>query len=81
MSDQAVQPVRTVCHACRGTAYAHVAAEDGTMVSRPVIVPGDGEVIRTIMTLPIGETAVSEPCDLCGTTEDSGWTGGFIIPV
>jgi hypothetical protein len=81
VQDQAVPPARTVCHACRGTAHTSVPDEDDVSMTRPVIVPGDGDVVTAIRTQYGDDSMVASPCPVCGESDDPGWLPGFVIPV
>ncbi|HEX3784329.1 MAG TPA: hypothetical protein VHX38_32120 [Pseudonocardiaceae bacterium] len=74
--DRAVPPGRTVCHGCRAQTH-ELIGEDGTQRYRPVILPGDGSIMREISP----GAMVSAPCPICGDGEDPGWVEGFIVPV
>ena len=74
--DRAVAPTRVVCHGCR--AQTHELVGDGDEQRyRPVILPGDGSLMRDISP---GDMA-SAPCPLCGDGDDAGWIEGFVPPV
>jgi hypothetical protein len=74
--DRAVSPGRTVCHGCRAQSHELVGDEDEQRY-RPVLLPGDGSVMREIAP----GVMVSTPCPTCGDTDDSGWLEGFVPPV
>jgi hypothetical protein len=44
---------------------------------RPVLLPGDGSVMREISP----GVMVSAPCPECGDGDDPGWIPGFVPPV
>jgi hypothetical protein len=71
----AVVPIRTVCHGCRAVSYEPIGDDDQR--HRPVVVPGDGQVMREVMP---GMMA-GEPCPICGESDDPGWMPGFVLPV
>lgn len=73
--------LRTVCHECRGTGYTSGSDEDGSMRSRTVILPGDGQVLRAVGTAGGYDSMVTVPCAACGDSEDPGWLPGFVVPV
>ena len=67
--------MRTVCHGCRAVSYESIG-DDGQR-QRPVIVPGDGQVMREVMP----GMMISEPCPVCGNSDDPGWVPDFVPPV
>jgi hypothetical protein len=75
MTDVALPPHRTVCHGCRATVHETVVIDDEQRM-RPVIMPGDGTVMREVTP----GVMVSQPCPICGDSDDPGWVLGFIPP-
>jgi hypothetical protein len=53
-----------------------VVGEDGTQRQRPLVLPGDGQLMREVMP----GMMVSQPCPTCGESEDEGWVDGFVVP-
>ena len=53
-----------------------VIGEDGTQRHRPVVLPGDGQLMREVMP----GMMVSQTCPVCGEAEDEGWVDGFVVP-
>lgn len=73
--DKAVPPARTVCHGCRALTH-ELVEETGPQRYRPVLLPGDGTVMREITP----GVMVTSPCPMCGDSDDPGWLPGFIPP-
>lgn len=73
----AVPPVRTVCHGCRVQTHELADGADGDQRYRPVLLPGDGSLMREIGP----GVMVSSPCPVCGDSDDPGWIPGFVPPV
>lgn len=73
----AVPPVRTVCHGCGVLTHELVDVTDSGQRYRPVLLPGDGSVMREIAP----GIMVSSPCPVCGDGDDPGWIPGFVPPV
>lgn len=69
--------LRTVCHGCRQMSHVHVEDDNGVALMRSMIVPGDGTV--TVEVAP--GYLVSEPCPVCGDSDDRGWLPGFLPPL
>jgi hypothetical protein len=74
--NNAIAPARTVCHGCRAVSYETVSDDDGTHRQRPVILVGDGQLMREIMP----GMMVGRPCPVCGQSDDGGWVTGFVVP-
>ena len=74
--EKAAPPARTVCHGCRAQTHELVEAT-GPQRYRPVILPGDGTVMREISP----GIMVSAPCPVCGDSDDPGWLPGFVPPL
>lgn len=53
----------------------------GVMVSRPVLIPGDGDVLCSVATQFGLDTTVTRPCSICGSADEPGWQPGFVIPL
>jgi hypothetical protein len=70
-----IAPARTVCHGCRAVSY-ELTGDDGPQRQRPIVLLGDGQVMREVMP----GMMVSQPCPVCGRTEDEGWLDGFVVP-
>jgi len=70
-------PIRTVCHGCRQTTQVREAGPDGVPVLRPMVIPGNGSVLKDKSPGPM----VEESCPECGETDDPGWLPGFVPPV
>jgi hypothetical protein len=75
--DNATSPARTACHGCRAVSYDMTGEDDGVQRHRPILLPGDGQVMREIMP----GMMISQTCSVCGSGEDDGWLPGFVIPV
>jgi hypothetical protein len=73
--ENATPPARTVCHGCRAVSYEMIG-EDDTQRHRPVVLPGDGQVMREVTP----GMMVSQPCPYCADSEEDGWLDGFVIP-
>lgn len=73
--NNAIAPARTVCHGCRAVSY-ETTSDGGTHRQRPVILVGDGQLMREIMP----GMMVSQPCPVCGRSDDEGWVHGFVVP-
>jgi hypothetical protein len=76
VTEPAPTPARTACHGCRGTARETVVI-DGEQQVRPVLLVGDGQIMREVSP----GIMLSQPCPVCGDTDDPGWVPGFIPPV
>jgi len=50
--------------------------DEGFQRYRPIVLPGDGVVMREIAP----GVMVSQPCPICGESEDPGWVPGFVVP-
>jgi hypothetical protein len=73
--------LRTVCHHCRGAGSTTVQDEDDTMRSRPVVIAGDGEIVKSVATVSGMDGLVTVPCPVCGELPEPGWLPGFVVPV
>ncbi len=73
--NNAIGPARTACHGCRAVSYDMVG-EDNAQRQRPIMLVGDGQVMREVMP----GMMVSQPCPVCGKSEDGGWVDGFVVP-
>jgi hypothetical protein len=73
--NNAISPARTVCHGCRAVSYEMIG-DDGTQRQRPVVMVGDGQLMREIMP----GMMVSQPCPQCGESDEDGWLDGFVVP-
>ncbi|MGH3625592.1 MAG: hypothetical protein ACRDQ5_28075 [Sciscionella sp.] len=69
--------LRTVCHGCRQMSHVHIEGDDGVSRLRPMIVPGDGTVTTEIAPGYL----VSQPCTVCGDSDDIGWLAGLQPPI
>jgi hypothetical protein len=76
VTEPALPPARTACHGCRAIAHETVVV-DGEQRARPVLLVGDGHVMREASP----GIMVSQPCPICGDSDDPGWTPGFVPPV
>lgn len=74
--NNAIAPARTACHGCRAVSY-EVAGEDGGRRQRPLLLVGDGQIMREVMP----GMMVSQPCRDCGGSDDDGWLDGFVVPM
>lgn len=75
--NNAIAPARTACHGCRAVHY-ELEGEDDTRRQRPLLLVGDGQVMREVMP----GMMVSQPCPQCGQSDDDGgWLAGFVVPM
>jgi hypothetical protein len=75
--NDATQAIRTVCHGCRQTTQVRGTGVDGVTELRPMIIPGNGFVMKE----KAPGVMVEEPCPVCGDSDDPGWIPGFVPPV
>lgn len=69
--------IRTACHGCRAVTYEALKGDDDVDRMRSVLLPGDGTVVREVAQ----GMMVSQPCPVCGDSDDPGWLPGFVPPV
>jgi hypothetical protein len=50
--------------------------DDGTQRQRPVVMVGDGQLMREVMP----GMMVSQPCPQCVESDEDGWLDGFVVP-
>jgi hypothetical protein len=72
-----IVPLRCVCHGCRAVTYETVTDDTGPPRNRSIVLAGDGNSIRELMP----GMMTSQPCGLCGESDDPGWLPGFVPPV
>lgn len=73
--NNAIAPPRTACHGCRAVSY-ELSGEDHVRRQRPLLLVGDGQVMREVMP----GMMVSQPCRECGRLAEDGWLDGFVVP-
>ncbi|HEX5401768.1 MAG TPA: hypothetical protein VFX16_05645 [Pseudonocardiaceae bacterium] len=73
--NNSIAPARTVCHGCRAVSY-ELIGDDSTQRQRPVILVGDGQIMREVTP----GMMVSQPCPMCADSEEDGWLDGFVVP-
>jgi hypothetical protein len=76
MDGVAPDPRRTVCHGCRQVTHVRIDDAQGVTRHRPMVMPGEG----AIWLDKAPSVLVRLPCSGCGSTEDPGWTPGFVPP-